>query len=474
MAKVYVLWWFDVEDCTVTQSDDAAKRLAMILQEHGARGTFKIVGQKARMMEQRVRYDVIDALKRHDIGFHSNWHGRRPQIAEYLGPLDWDAGVAEFEKREGPGLEDVRRIFGQNPLTYGQPGSNWSPHVFPVLRRWGVPTYISGFGYVGVDCQPFWYGGTLCTSHMYGKRLSGEDQRHLMGLNFELGGPGELDKHKETFSRSREQLARQASLSHGTGGLISILNHPCTLVLEQWFSTNMKPRERTEAGYRHFEEFVKWALALDNVQPTCASGLSMLYADRALERRFSREELRKVAAGLEREIHFQRFDDWTLSAAEAFGMLVACLDAFGSTGELPREVPCSPVYNPIRGPEGRVRDATLSWDAFRMTVRAANEFVGRAQRVPDQVAVADGAVGPGDYLAAVARVFGRLLSRGHPPDQVRIKPAACRFEDCVDEAAARSGWRGAMMPEGFSAPSLLELARLEAWTLKPAVLHARA
>ncbi|MBM4048133.1 MAG: hypothetical protein FJ279_23775, partial [Planctomycetes bacterium] len=370
MASVYVLFWFDVEDCTVTQSDDAAKRLALILEKHGVRGTMKVVGQKARVLEQRVRYDVIDALKRHDIGFHSNWHGLRPQIAEYLAPLDWDEGVAEFERREKPGLDDVRRLFGANPVTYGQPGSNWAPHPFPVLRKWGIPTYVSGFGYVGVDCQPFWYGGILCTSHMYGKRFSGEQQRHLMGLNFELGKPGELEKHKELFSRSLEQLSP-------TSGLISIINHPCTLVLEEWFSTYMKPRELTEAGYKHFEDFVAWALAFPNVKPTCASELRRLYPDRADGRLFSRDELGQVAASLSEEISFQGLGDVTLSAAEAFGMLVSCLDEFIAKAALPDAARCEPVFNPTRQPQGTVRGIRVAWDAFAAGTRSVTEFVRR-------------------------------------------------------------------------------------------------
>ena len=44
------------------------------------------------------------------------------------------------------------------------------------------------------------------------------------------------------------------------------------------------------------------------------------------------------------------------------------------------------------------------------------------------------------------------------------------FEQYVDEGAARSGWKSVMMPPGFGAPGLLELAKLGAWTLKPAVL----
>ncbi len=39
MGEVYVLFWFDIENCMVPQSDDAAKRLTMILEKHDVRGT---------------------------------------------------------------------------------------------------------------------------------------------------------------------------------------------------------------------------------------------------------------------------------------------------------------------------------------------------------------------------------------------------------------------------------------------------
>lgn len=459
MANVYVLYWFDVEDCTVTQSDDAAKRLGLILEKYGVRGTMKLVGQKARLLEQRVRYDVIDVLKRHDIGFHSNWHGLRPQIAEYLAALDWDEGVAEFERREWPGVYDVRRIFGTNPKTYGQPGSNWAPHVFPVLRRWEIPTYVSGFGYVGVDCQPFWYGGVLCTSHMYGKRFTGEEQRHLLGLNFELGKPGELEKHKVAFSRSLEQLS-------ASGGLISIANHPCTLVLEQWFSTYMKPRELTEAGYQHFEDFVKWSLSHPNVKPTCASELLRLYPDKAKGRIFTFDELREVAAKLREEINFLRFGEIVITPAEAFGMLVNLLADFIAKKAMPKEVRCEEIYNPTAPPKSPSSDITVSWGAFCAATQTVRDFVNRERRIPNHVQVGNAVIAPRDFLAAVARI---ILSE-KLPDTVQILPAVCKFEQYVDEAAARSGWKGAMLPPNFEAPKLIELAKLEAWTLKPAIL----
>ena len=467
MAKVYALFWFDVEDCTITQSDDAAKRLANILASHSERGTFKVVGQKARVMRDRVRYDVVDALKQHEIGFHSNWHGLRPQIAEYLAECDWDEGVNEFATRERPGLDSVRDLFGVNPVTYGQPGSNWAPHVFPVLREWRIPTYVSSFGYVGVDCQPFYYGGLLCTSHMWGKRFNGEEQRHVIGgLNFDLGKPGELDKHKEQFSRCRGQLA-------STGGLIHIPNHPCTLFLKEWFCTDLKPRELTEAGFVHFEEFVKWLLSLDNVGTVTATDLLKLYPDKSAGRAFDRDELRALAAALSEGITFQRIGDSAVSAAEAFGMVVGALSRFAAHRQMPASVTCNQVFNPTRGVLAPEREFCASWQAFGHSVCAAASHVKERCQVPSFLQVAGRIVAPYDYLAACARVLDSLLAGKRAPDEVAIRPTPAPMEDYVDETAARSAWKGSMAPPGgFQAPKMIDLAKLQSWTLKPALLAA--
>ena len=466
MAKVYALFWFDVEDCSITQSDDAAKRLANILASHSVRGTFKVVGQKARVMRDRVRYDVIDALKQHEIGFHSNWHGLRPQIAEYLADRDWDEGVNEFATRERPGLDSVRDLFGVNPVTYGQPGANWAPHVFPVLRDWRIQTYVSSFGYVGLDCQPFYYGGLLCTSHMWGKRLNGEQQRHVMGLNFELGKAGELDKHKEQFTHCRSQLV-------STGGLIHMPNHPCTLFLERWFCTDLKPRELTEAGFVHFEEFVKWLVLLDNVETVTATDLLKLYPDKAAGRAFDRDELRALAAALSEGITFQRVGDSAVSAAEAFGMIAEALSHIVSHRHIKTSVTCNQVFNPTRGVLAPSREFSASWQAFGHSVRAAASHVKERGQVPNFVQVAGRIVAPHDYLAACARVLESLLAGKSVPEEVAIRPTPAPMEDYVDEAAARSAWKGSMAPPGgFKAPKMIELARLQTWTLKPAVLDA--
>src|SRR5512144_1329889 len=133
-APVYVTLWFDTEDYILPQDDDATKRLAEMLTGLGVRATFKIVGEKARVLDARGRRDVIAALKHHDIGYHSNTHSQQPTIAVYLQNAGWEDGRAEFYRRELQGVRDLHRIFGVTPVAYGQPGSAWAPQTYPALH----------------------------------------------------------------------------------------------------------------------------------------------------------------------------------------------------------------------------------------------------------------------------------------------------------------------------------------------------
>src|SRR3989440_8939603 len=150
-AKVYVILWFDTEDYILPASDDAALHVAEFLTHEGIRGTFKVVGEKARTLERRGRDDVIAALKKHEIGYHSNFHSVQPTPAMYLSNLGWDEGVAEFDRRERPGYDDVQRVFGAAPSCYGQPGSSWGPQVFGAMQKWGMEIYLDAGRHVSLD-----------------------------------------------------------------------------------------------------------------------------------------------------------------------------------------------------------------------------------------------------------------------------------------------------------------------------------
>src|SRR6266536_6228021 len=146
--SVNVILWFDTEDYLLPADDDATKRLAEMLTQRGIRATFKVVGEKARVLERRGRRDVITELKQHDIGYHANFHSVHPTPSEYLADCGLLDGIAEFVRREGGGAADVRRILGVKTLAcYGQPGSSWGAQAIAALPQigvapHGVPCYV--------------------------------------------------------------------------------------------------------------------------------------------------------------------------------------------------------------------------------------------------------------------------------------------------------------------------------------------
>src|SRR5438105_3359489 len=256
-AKVYVILWFDTEDYILPASDDAALRVAEFLSREKVRATFKVVGEKARTLEARGRRDVIDALKKHEIGYHSNFHSVQPTPAMYLSNLGWDDGVAEFDRRERPGVDDIRRIFGTAPTCYGQPGSSWAPQSYGALRKWGMGVYLDSGSHVGLADRPFYYGGVLTLYKL----------AHTLRAN--INRADQLKQAEDQFLAARQHL-----LGDG-GGVVSIYYHPCEFVHKQfWDAVNFRnganpPRdqwklpaakspEESQAAYDVFDRYVQF------------------------------------------------------------------------------------------------------------------------------------------------------------------------------------------------------------------------
>ena len=256
-APVYVLLWFDTEDYILPESDDALLRILNFLNEERAPATFKIVGEKARVLRDRERRDILTALKQHDVGYHTNFHSVQPTPALYLSPLGWEEGVAEFYRREYQGLEELQRIVGRTASCYGQPGSSWGPQQYGGLRDWKIPVYLDDGPHVNLDGRPFYYAGILTFFSL----------THT--LRTELGGTDDLEQAKTEFQEAYQQLEGNG------GGVISIYYHPCEFVHEEfWDGTNfrnganpprsewqkppVKSAEEVETAHATFEAYVRF------------------------------------------------------------------------------------------------------------------------------------------------------------------------------------------------------------------------
>jgi hypothetical protein len=469
-SPVYITLWLDTEDYILPQSDDAAKRLAELLTRLNVKATFKVVGEKARTLDQRGRTDVIAALKKHEIGYHTDTHSQQPAIAVYLQNMNWDDGAAEFYRRESKGALDVERIFGVRPVCYGQPGASWSPHVFPALKRMGIGMYLDGGEHIGLNEQPFYLCGMLNVFNM------GSNQ-----IRMELSGGDSLAKGKAEFQAAYNRLRTQG------GGLLSIYYHPCEWVHQEfwdgvnfsrganpprseWKAPGVRPTAETEKAFSDFEEYIKFIKSQPGARFVTAAEMMKLYADPATERGFKREEIVALAKAMRQEITFQKYDSFSLSAANAFALLSESLDAYLEKNETPAAVKLIPLDGPARSyvpPAGRARPDSFPWQAFVQGVRNTAAFYRAHNRMPSEIWFGVETLSPQDYLATLATVIEELAASGKKPDRVKVVAGAFT----TDKYAATDSpklWNWPIHPENFQAPKIMELARLQAWTLKPA------
>jgi hypothetical protein len=355
-------------------------------------------------------------------------------------------GAAEFERREGPGVVDIERVFGVKPVCYGQPGSSWGPQSNLALRNLGIPVYLDEGEQVGLDEQPFWYDGLLYVFHM------GQN-------NFRA----ELNVGDEDTAANKHFDEAVLRLSSGRGGVISIYYHPTEFVTtEFWDAVNfahgaMPPREAWRPPQRRTHEesercfhvlhaFVQHMKQTAGVSFVTAQDLRQLYADPIPPRIDSHV----IAEHLRQNITFLDTGDAVLSPAD---MLVQLLG-------LPPRV--------VDGPTG---PGSSTWQSdvvpahlFERTIKDAADFIEHNQRLPKEVFLRAETLSLPDFTATLAE------SILHPNDPVRVVRGQLAFEKYFS-SEARKSFSWPIHPVGFAAPELLELGRLQGWTLKPARLR---
>jgi hypothetical protein len=402
-----------------------------------------VVGEKARVLESRVRTDVIRALSHHDIGYHSNFHSIQPTPALYLRDMGWLDGAAEFERRERPGVEDIRRIFGVVPSCYGQPGSSWTPQTYRALLRMGIPVYLDEGEHVGIGEQPFWFGGMLNVFNM------GKYQ-----IRASLNDESELPKAFEQFDRAALDLESK------DGGVISTYYHPTEFVTTAFWDLNFalganpersewkKPPPRTaeesERCYGILKRYVEHAKSRPGVRFVTARDLPLLYESQLGHAR----ERASIARHMAARQTFLPTDGGALSAAEMFEILLGMDPVV--------------VEGPVAAGATTYRAAEISRPAWERAKTDAAGFIRATRRLPAEVWIGSEKLSLADFAATLAADDGTAHA-------IPVRQGNLEIEKYVSKDA-RGAFKWPIHPEGFSAPQLLNLARLQAWTLKPAKL----
>lgn len=436
---VYYLLWFDTEDYIEPAADDAALRLAVELENIGVQATFKIVGEKARMLEARGRRDVIRALARHDIGYHADNHSIPPSPAVYLKPLGLLEGAEEFARREGKGVEEIRRIFGVTPSCYGQPGSSWGPQTTIALRKLGIPVYLDEGSQVGLDNQPFWYGGIL---HVF--------NLGRFSLRADINDESRLPQAVARFEAAVAELRKRG------GGVLHTYYHPTEFVTtEFWDAVNfargrftspwdyrrpqLRSDEARERAYRILIQYLRRIRQIAGVKFITARQLPQIFDDPRQP-----VDVTEIRQRFAKSIDI----DGPHSPAD---QLLALLG-----------FPAQHVDGPTQRVESTVSASAIPRDLFLRGRQDAIDFIERFHRLPSHVWFGSERLSLADFAATLAG------DDGGPT--VAVRKGNLAFERHIASDARRS-FNWVIHPEGFEAPELLELGRLQAWTLKPARLR---
>ncbi|MFB6135126.1 MAG: hypothetical protein ABEJ04_00015, partial [Halobacteriaceae archaeon] len=336
---------FDVEDPVTPESDDVAKWLAETLTEEDVEATFFVTGAKARALEERGRDDVVAALARHDVGFHSDTHSVHPTVSEYLEDAGWEEGVAEVRRRELDGLADVERVFGTDARAFGLTGGSYAPQVGTALAASGLAFAYSPFSLP--TAEVYRYAGALT----FGSHTRGFDETYA-----------DTDAFEERLDWLADHLESRAAEGADWVGVFGA--HPTTVrATEFWDGVNfadganppreereappLRPESAMETARENFRRLVRFLRDHDLVSLRTVGDLADEYAAASAGAPAGVDGERLVA----RAARFVRSDalavDDPLSPAEA---TAAFADALLATDPVPARLGRRDVLGPTADP----------------------------------------------------------------------------------------------------------------------------
>ena len=252
-----------------------------------------------------------------------------------------------------------------------------------------------------------------------------------------------------------------AELRANGGGLISIYYHPTEFVnTEFWDGVNFAgganppraewkaPRKRTkqdsERCYNVLRKFVEHMKAVPDIRFITAADLLRIYKNPpspTVERSLIAQHLRKG-------IDYLSTDHAILSPADMVLQLLGVDPQF------------------VDGPTARGvttwKSSAIPRAAFDAAARDAADFIRHNHRLPNQVFIGAETLSLADFVATLA-------ASDTITNPVQLTRGSLKFEEHFSNDPVKSfSWP--IHPAGFAAPELLELGKLQGWTMKPARL----
>lgn len=450
MKDIKVLLWFDVEDFITPEADDALGQLLTMLDSLGIKSTLKLVTEKARALKRRGREDVFELMRKHEIGYHTEKHSVHPVTTEYLNGMSFAAGAKEFEAREQQAFLELQELTGQGLTTYGQPGAAWASQTYPVLRKWGVQTYLDWHDIIDMNGSAYWYGGLLNWINLWANPRVWLKEDDL--------APAKR-RYDDIVTGERECQ------------LISIYYHPCEFSCEEFwdavnFSNGINPPDgkyrpaRTctpETMRRRVEilkEFLEHTLTYKNTAYITAS--EALKLEKSRPAALCTAKLREICAAVQTGATYYCDGTYTLSASELLNLMGKYVCGRHLTGDL--------YYGPQHTAASRICSPVTLTQLGRAVLQQSDAVLGYPQ-LPALYRVGENELTPEDVFVTMAAAIAAGVGE---QEEIAVKTGALLCAAHVNEHAEwGKGWP--IFARDLRVENTIANAKLQTWTLKPAL-----
>ncbi len=460
------------------RAHNLVKTIAGFLSGEGLTGNFHLTGDYARALRRNCRRDVTEALRKHEIGFHCNHHGARPFMGGYLNSESWLRGLEKWLGNEIPGMREVENLLEIRPKYYT---TEFSKAPQAVYGAYLAGMKINGFvpDIPGRGKGAVWYCNAFCPC-----------VNNLLGLDYLYRD--DID----TVEKAKMQFHEQHDLLKGVeSNLLRTFTHEYRYLHESP-STIVLPLDRYKHDDWHYEDYAaagyfahmppeSTAVVLEKLknvvrymakQPDCrflsfSQYFSQFKANSNIY--LNSRDLNKLACYYADNLDAYETSDWSVSPAEALGLLVRAVRVRTESGKLPEQVYLRNLLGPLD--EFYEESASRAFPA-----QALPELLVKTDRqlddtgaIPGIIDIAGRKYGPGQFLNALAKCYLAFNENSELPEYLEINnvnlPEIGNEEFFQQKLFQHKNSIGNLYPDDFTGERICELCRRQSWSWKPAI-----
>jgi hypothetical protein len=345
--------------------------------------------------------------------------------------------------------------------TLARHGGSYGPQLVGALGLLGAGYSGSPVGLPGRNVV--WYCNALNFSGQY----DGFDDTYYRD---DLFGP--------RFEKLREELP---GLARTTDVLSFFAGHPTKIRTEQfwdfnyyegrnpapgeWKTPELRPLESMKTARSNFRRMVRYLKSRADIEITTFGHLMDVYG--VQKESVTREELKEIAENAIRAGKILGGQDF--SAAEAFASLAGAVVAFQAQGSLPEKMKVLRPLGPVEMPVSKPEVSRVTFPEVGELARLAGDHIRRTGFLPSALSLPGSRVGTGSLFALFCAVYLDMMSKNPKPeyDVPSFDPYPRTNEEAIVRALRELKPWPVHRPD-LKMETIIQLTRLQLWTLKPA------